>query len=200
LRWFTAQLGDARNLDVYLQRELDEAEREAAGRRREHAYEQVVAAMNSARFRLLLIDLSSWAAIGPWRGGKAAARPIRGFARKRLDKLWATIEPTRGQLAEMDEDTRHRLRIQIKKIRYAVEFFTDVFPGSKRKKRFVRAVEELQESLGKLNDLATARLLAPDLAAELPADPESEGEQLRASAAALDELCGAGPFWRAAKA
>ncbi|CAA9521072.1 MAG: Inorganic triphosphatase [uncultured Sphingomonas sp.] len=200
LRWFTAQLGDARNLDVYLQRELDGGERAAAGRRREQAYDQVVEAMNATKLRLLLIDLTGWAAIGPWRSGKLADRSIRGFARKRLDKLWATIAPTRGLLAQMDEDSRHRLRIQIKKLRYAVEFFRDVYPRTKRRKRFTEAVEGLQEALGKLNDLATARLLAPELTGQAPQESAEETDNLRAAESFLEQLCDAGPFWQSAKA
>jgi inorganic triphosphatase YgiF len=200
LRWFTAQLGDARNLDVYLQREIGDEERQTTARRREEAYDLVVGAMESARLRLLLIDLSAWTAIGPWRTGEAATRPIRGFARKRLNKLWGTIAPFRGMLAQMDEESRHRLRIQVKKLRYATEFFNDLFVRPKRKKRFVAAVEELQESLGRLNDLATARALAPDITGGEMPQLDEESEHLAASETFLDQLCEAGPFWQSAKA
>jgi inorganic triphosphatase YgiF len=200
LRWFTGQLGEARNLDVYLQRELAPEEIEATTRRREEAYDQVIEAMNSAKLRLLLVDLTGWASVGPWRGEKLANRPIRSFATKRLNKLWSTIEPARAMLAQMDEESRHRLRIQVKKMRYAVEFFNEVYPSSKRKKRFVRSVEELQESLGNLNDLATARVLAPDLTNDRPHEETEELEHLRKSETSLEDLCAAGPFWSSSKA
>ena len=60
LRWFTSQLGDARNLDVYLERELQERERRALMRQRKRAYCQVIAAMGSQRLRDLLLDLVGW--------------------------------------------------------------------------------------------------------------------------------------------
>lgn len=197
LRGFTAQLGEARNLDVYLERELEELERETASRKREEAYDHVVEAMNAAMFRLLLIDISAWTATGSWRAHTIAGRSIRGFARKRLDKLWSTIEPTRGTLAQVDEEARHTLRIQIKKMRYAAEFFDTVFPSRKRKKRFGVIIQELQESLGRLNDLATARLLAPSLSNELSPQSLGELENIAVSEALLETLCDAGPFWRA---
>jgi CHAD domain-containing protein len=200
LRWFTGQLGEARNLDVYLQRELAPEEIEATTKRREEAYDQVIEAMNSAKLRLLLVDLTGWASVGPWRGEKPANRPIRSFATKRLNKLWSTIEPARAMLAQMDEESRHRLRIQVKKMRYAVEFFNEVYPSSKRKKWFVRSVEELQESLGNLNDLATARVLAPDLTTDRPDEAAEELEHLRRSESSLEDLCAAGPFWSSSKA
>jgi inorganic triphosphatase YgiF len=200
LRWFTGQLGEARNLDVYLQRELAEEEKQATLQRREQAYDHVITSMNSAKLRLLLIDLMGWASVGSWRDEKLAGRPIRGFAKKRLNKLWATIEPARAMLPQMDEDSRHSLRIQVKKMRYAVEFFKEVYPRSKRKKRFFRAVEELQESLGKLNDLATARALTPDVATEIPHDDTEKLDHLGASETSLEDLCAAGPFWSSSKA
>ncbi len=96
LRCFTAQLGDARNLDVYLERDLDEEERSKLIRKREKAYDDVADAMNSHKFRRLLIDIVGWVAVGAWRAGKAANRPLTSFANRRLDRLWATIASQQG--------------------------------------------------------------------------------------------------------
>jgi triphosphatase len=52
---------------------------------------------------------------------------------------------------------RDRLRIQTKKLRYAAEFFASLFPSkraSKHRKRFLSALERLQDGLGDLNDIA----------------------------------------------
>ena len=84
LRWFTAQLGDARNIDVYLQRDLDEEERARLMPKRESAYDRVVDAMNSHKFRRLLIDLVGWTAMGTWRSSRIAQRSVEGFANRRL--------------------------------------------------------------------------------------------------------------------
>jgi CHAD domain-containing protein len=49
------------------------------------------------------------------------------------------------------------LRIQTKKLRYAAEFFATLFPRKraiKRRKRFLSALERLQDGLGDLNDIA----------------------------------------------
>jgi inorganic triphosphatase YgiF len=61
------------------------------------------------------------------------------------------------KLAELDPRGRHRLRIQAKKVRYASDFFADLFPGrkaSKRRKKFLSALERVQDCLGDLNDIA----------------------------------------------
>jgi CHAD domain-containing protein len=53
--------------------------------------------------------------------------------------------------------SRHRLRIQAKKLRYAAEFFATLFTSklaAKRREHFLDALERLQDGLGDLNDIA----------------------------------------------
>ena len=60
-------------------------------------------------------------------------------------------------LAELEPADRHKLRIQAKKLRYAVEFFSCLFKNKrlvKRRNQFLRQLERLQEGLGDLNDIA----------------------------------------------
>ena len=201
LRWFTSQLGDARNLDVYLKRDLEQGERERLIRKREKAYESVADAMNSHKFCRLLVDLVGWTAIGSWRSGSLAMRPIAMFAGRRLDKLWQSIANAGRNVANMGEGTRHELRIQVKKMRYAIEFLGGLYPHARgAEKAFGEAVEELQESLGKLNDMATALTLVSS-----PAEDGwligslDERKHIIASDQALSELLCTGPFWRAEK-
>lgn len=198
LRWFTAQLGDARNLDVYLERDLDEEERERLIRKRDRAYDDVADAMNSHRFQRLLIDIVGWSAIGSWRRGKAANRSIATFASVRLDRLWRSIATAGRDIAHMDESRRHGLRIQAKKIRYATEFLSGVYPNATTAEgRFASAVEKLQEALGKLNDIATAR----EIGGEPPPDgwligSYEEKRYLRTAEAAYRDLLATADFWR----
>ena len=198
LRWFTSQLGDARNLDVYLKRELGDAEREKLMEDRDRAYIRVADAMNSHRFRRLLVDIVGWTAIGSWRSSKQAARPVAAFANLRLDRLWRTIEGAGRHVAAMDETSRHGLRIQVKKIRYAIEFMNGLYPKSKEaEKAFGKAVEDLQEELGHLNDLATARGLGhePSESGWLIGSYE-ERRHLKAAEEAFASLLKIGDFWR----
>jgi triphosphatase len=199
LRWFTAQLGDARNLDVYLERDLPHDERDRLIRKRERMYEHVVDTMNSHKFRRLLIDLVGWTAIGAWRTGKVAQRPIESFANHRLDRLWKSVAAAGRDVTGMDEPTRHRLRIQVKKLRYAVEFLQGIYTHFKAaEKRFAVAVADLQESLGKLNDLATAKEFGATQIEEtwLIGSPR-ERRNLISTQDALRDVLRTGPFWRA---
>jgi triphosphatase len=199
LRWFTSQLGDARNLDVYLERDLEADERAALIPQREAAYDLVIDVMNSPRLRRLMIDLVGWTAIGAWRSSRQAARPITGLANARLDRLWNLIATAGREIETMDEATRHGLRIQIKKLRYGIEFLRGLYPQSKAvEERFAAAVEALQQSLGTLNDLATARSIRTEPASDgwLIGSYE-ERRSLKSAEDAYRELLRAGPFWRA---
>jgi triphosphatase len=197
VRWFTAQLGDARNLDVYLERRLDDEERTRLTRKRLEAYIEVADAMNSHKFRRLLIDVVGWVAIGAWRSGKLAERPIGSFANRRLGRLWTSIMADKD-VASMDEETRHRVRIQAKKLRYAVEFLQGLYPHARAaEKRFATAMGQLQDTLGKLNDMATARTFAGESAGDGWLIGSLEERRCLVSAEdALRELTRIGPFWR----
>lgn len=62
-------------------------------------------------------------------------------------------------LADIDDEARHEARKSAKKLRYAAEFLQGLFERKnekRRHKRFVKALEALQDQLGALNDLAAA--------------------------------------------
>ena len=155
--------------------------------------------MSSATLQLLMLELAQWAAFGPWRSSKLARKPVRAFAGDRLDRLWSSISDAGRHLADLSEDDRHELRIQVKKMRYAFEFLSGLYPSAKQaQERFGEAVEELQESLGKLNDLAVARTLVEAGAPDddwLIGEPE-ERLHLREAERAYRDLAAVGPFWR----
>jgi inorganic triphosphatase YgiF len=198
LRWFTGQLGDARNLDVYLQRDIADEERGPLERKREEAYDTVVAAMDSARFRRLVLDLIAWAALGQWRGHAAAEKPLEPVINHRIDRIWHRIKGA-GDLADMDDEMRHRVRIQAKKLRYALEFVETLhLHGREQQKKFGKAIEDLQEALGHLNDAAIARTLTTaDAWPILPSEPgEEEKAALKEAETALNRLRKIGAYWR----
>lgn len=202
LRWFTAITGDARNLDVFIGRLEQQAVavplaplREA----REKAYDRVVAALASRRFRDLMLDLVAWVETGGWRKDGKAKQPIGPFAERRLDCFWARVCEGGAVLRTCSEEQRHRLRIAIKKMRYATEFLAGLHQRDERK-RFVRALEAMQDSLGHLNDVATAR----DLVEYLPASavlPEPDPTEIRRylgrAARQFASLVKIGPYWNA---
>src|SRR5579883_2623197 len=98
------------------------------------------------------------------------ASETRGFrlvSNQRVDLLLARrlkkVSKRAKRLAELDARQRHKLRIGIKKLRYAGDFFAGLFSGrkaQKRLRRFLRGLKGLQDRLGALNDIAVHERLA----------------------------------------
>ena len=215
VRWFTDQLGDARNLDVLLKRaprakhaNPDDVElTRALETARARAYETVLEALASQRLRELMLGLVAWIETGAWRESEAAQVRIDAFGRARLDKRWRKVKRGGSDLRHLDSEPLHRLRIEVKKLRYAVEFMASLEHRDEaiaRRTALSAALEDLQEHLGELNDLETARAL---LASLVPAEAmKSADHWLRPSAPqddpidaaeeAYGRLIEAGPFWR----
>jgi inorganic triphosphatase YgiF len=204
LRWFTDKLGEARNLDVLLAaKPIDGADPEPAIRKRlrrsrKEAYLKVQAALAEPRLAELILALVAWSESGGWREGETAREPVRRFAGEQLERSWKRVRKRAKHLRFLTPDDRHGLRIQIKRLRYAAEFFVGLAPKSRRphQKRFVAAARDLQELLGHLNDLETRRQLAPQL---LPDEREFEAEVARLlgeSERAFESLREIGPYWR----
>jgi CHAD domain-containing protein len=197
LRRFSGELGDARNLDVYLQRNLPRDLCRAIERRREEAYGEVITAMGSRRVRRLMTRLAACPAIGEWRGRPKAAKPLKRYLNRRIDRLWRKVEGA-DDVRVMSDEQRHRLRIRVKNLRYALEFADRLHAQGKRKK-FGRAVKDLQEALGQLNDAVVARMLA--IRHAWPIDPDTPNNEartdLREAERALHRLRKIGPYWRA---
>jgi inorganic triphosphatase YgiF len=206
LRWFTAQLGEARNLDVFIGNlEQDHARKARLEADRQQAYDLVIKAVASQRFRDLMLDLVAWAEVGEWRYKKKAAQALVTFTDRRIDKLWRSIELAGAQLGALEEEPRHRLRIQIKKLRYALDFMAEPYSLQRGKqKKFMKVLEELQEQLGFLNDLATARSLSATYSeaseagkvVSAPTTNSDAATYLRKAQSALRRLQRAGAFWR----
>jgi inorganic triphosphatase YgiF len=193
-------LGRARDLDVTLAglRGSDRPKKALAAERRrlkadrDDAYDTLVEMLASDTLPRLFLDLVAWAEAGDWRESPRAKRSIEAFAEERLGRLWRKVRKEGKEIAELDAERRHKLRIQVKKLRYGSEFFASLALGSERRwTSFNGSLEDLQESLGKLNDLETARTVAPG-----SPDAHAAEELLEDSQHAADALREAGPYWR----
>lgn len=86
---------------------------------------------------------------------------VRRFAAGTLDRRHRAVLAIGGRPSEMDAETRHELRIAVKKLRYAAESFAGLHAGKAEKAAgtYLAAMARLQQSLGILNDMATAERL-----------------------------------------
>lgn len=162
LRGLASAFGDARNLDVLLERARPGPLQDRLAVAREAAYDRAGDALSSPHARRLMLDLAEWTTSDDWldsAGSKVGTQPARAFAAVALSRFRRKVKKDGRDLADVDDRARHEVRKDAKKLRYAAEFFASLFERNherRRYKRFVAALEALQDRLGALNDLATA--------------------------------------------
>lgn len=220
LRDASRALGAARDWDVMCQRlaaargtrfpervSLDALQRHGNARRGITA-RRVRRAVAANKFQRTLLRAEHWIANSAWRAEVQAgvlAAPVAPLARKALKRLLKRALRCGECAAALDGDDRHRLRIRIKRFRYACEFFASLYPR-RRTESFTRHLENLQDTLGELNDIASARRLLGDatgmpstaaaaLARILSRDARRERRLLTELDAQWKILRAADPFW-----
>jgi inorganic triphosphatase YgiF len=236
LKWVTRELSPARDLDVYTSQVLgafreqykDNAEFGSLcrdfERQRADAFGRAADAVRSDRYRLLLIELAAWVEAGAWgRGDDEAARaphgrPIELYAAAELARRRKKIMKKVKAFERLDAAQRHKLRIAVKKLRYAAEFVANVFPTKRAKNRrlaLLASVKRIQDCLGALNDITVHEKLSlgvldeqdeasPKLlrdrafvAGLVAGQQEARAVKLTEdTAAALDDFRAVKPFWK----
>jgi inorganic triphosphatase YgiF len=198
LKWLAGALSPARDLDVFMAEVMAPLREEhpdhsgladiyrdiAARRLRAHA--DAVAACRSDRYQTVLLDTMEWIESGPWRtddGPLLRSRreqPVTALAADELARRRRGIIKAGKGLRGFSAQERHALRIRGKKLRYAVEFFANVFPGkrnARRREDVLTALKDLQDALGGLNDIATREQLAEKIAGEAHGDEQAARER-----------------------
>lgn len=176
IKWLLAQLGPARDTEVFLAEIIDPVAAnhpDHAGfralhhhwaDRRDHELKAALAAVKDRRFTGLLLDLGAWVESGDWCQDKDRPLlhdPLAPFARKVLDRQARRMRKAAGKnVSKLAPARLHEVRILGKQLRYAGEFFAPLY-GSKAK-AFLSVLADLQDVLGEINDIAVA---GPHLAA-----------------------------------
>lgn len=152
-----------------------------AGHRRDAAYSAMRSALRDPAYHGFAEDLGTWIAHARWRRpGDDESRqillsaPALTFAteviRERHDRAVERVL----DLSEQPPEQRHKLRIALKKLRYAVEFFGTLFP-TKALNPYVKSLRRLQDDMGRANDIAVMTRLIRELrddAAQASIDPD----------------------------
>jgi triphosphatase len=206
LKWLTEELGPAREFEVFLTHVVAPARRHHRrltgmrrlssdlAERRRSSDERARNAVRSERFRHLLLNVATWLEIGEWRHPRVELlrelgdMPIAISAATQLRRLSKKIRKRGQLLPKFDHHQRHKLRIQAKKLRYATDFFEAVFSGkkaSKSRKAFLSALEDLQDHLGDLNDIAVHENLIADIANSSAPKAQAKSRPQRAFAAGV---------------
>lgn len=156
---------------------------------RRHAGQAARTAVAAPAYTGMLLRLSATLNAGSWRGnGARAAAALPQFAAAAMARQHSVVVKRGRRIEKLAFQDLHRLRIAVKRLRYIAEFFLPLAP--KKARNYVRALSELQDLLGRLNDYAVAWRLLDTLGAEesSPAYRQAEG-YVRGWSAAEAERC-----------
>jgi inorganic triphosphatase YgiF len=180
LKWLASALGPARNWDVFVTQSLppilkqfpsdqglkglyhEASKAQAAARNDAHL------ALRSHRYDRMLLSLGTWLMADGWHAQLSAEQkkqldtPILELAQQVLASCHKTVHQHGPELLNMSVEERHEVRIAVKKLRYATEFFASLFPR-KSTRSYIEALAALQDELGVLNDAATTHILLQHL-------------------------------------
>jgi inorganic triphosphatase YgiF len=182
LKWLAGKLAPVRDLDVFLKGKIasfEGSDSPTAGLpelkseliyRRDIAAESAKAAIATARYRLLIFNILEWIEDGKWlrQPRSQGKRKIRPFAADLFERRTRKARRKAKRAGEVDAHARHKLRIAIKKLRYALYFFETLYShdgSTKALSRYKKYLKDLQDNLGALNDIAVHQKLAIKLAA-----------------------------------
>lgn len=168
--------GPVRDLDVYLLQESDYKQRlpdrlqeglgyffdELAARRKQEQ-QKLVQAMASPQYKEILTDwqqtLDPAARLPAGKNGEIAIGTLAG---KIIHKRFLRVLKDGQRIGRDTPDSElHQLRIECKKLRYSLEFFSSLYDQDQIKK-LVGQLKKLQNNLGDFNDLSVQQEMLAD--------------------------------------
>ena len=216
LRTIARALGEVRDMDVLLEdleahvaklpgagREAIEPLRQAWRRQREAARGRLIARLDSRQYREFVedyLELTESPGAGEVQTPMGQPSLVRDTAGSRIMAAYEHVRAYQTIITWADVPTLHALRIEAKRLRYCLEYFSEVMPISSRK--LIAAVTEMQDHLGLLHDADVAatvtRAWLNTNAPHLPATSrEAVGLYLDSREAAVERLRRTfRPLWR----
>ncbi len=185
-KWLAGELGPARGWDVFLSDTLGapgrlpapgadfDGLRLAAEAPRQAGYAVMREAIGCTRTVRFEMQLSQWIARRGWRnevdrdGLAILAEPAQAMAMRVLDRLHRKALKQGRRFKSLSAEQRHALRITLKKLRYATEFFLPLCAEPEAAGRFVARLSALQDALGRDHDAATTQPLLDEITLQPP--------------------------------
>lgn len=170
LRTTAGALGEVRDLDVLLEgldahmaglpvpgRAAMEPLRQAWRRQREVARTRLIARLDSKQYRQFVeeyLDFTESPGVGEVLTPMGQPSLVRDTAGSRILAAYEHVRAYQTIMTWADVPTLHALRIEAKRLRYTLEFFSEVLPMNAR--RLITTVTEMQDHLGLMNDADVA--------------------------------------------
>jgi CHAD domain-containing protein len=161
-KWLAGECAAARDLHVFLNETVSDVAplvKRVASRVAKAHLERARTALTSARYNAFNGQL---AAFGEATDAGSPSR-LDDFGRAVLDQRHGKVERRGHKIGALDGKRLHRLRIAIKKLRYAATFLQPAF-ASRAAKAYIEATVRLQGALGALNDREVAGQMVADIA------------------------------------
>jgi CHAD domain-containing protein len=175
-RWLMQQLGPARDWDVFAESTVTRLVaaapdvdfgglREAVERQRKSSYAALQTVLVDPRCNRFLLSLGQLVERRGWRNEidsealAALSLPMPTLANKILARLHRKALRRGAHFRQLNVDAQHDLRIDLKKLRYATEFFLPLYATQAPVRRYARRLARLQTSLGRVRDIASTRVL-----------------------------------------
>jgi triphosphatase len=194
LKWIASTLGAARNWDVLGEYLLPLARHFAAddgitalsraiGESRRGAYAAVTQTITAPRYTDFVLRMLTWTESRGWRQQSVSEAsvlllaPIGDLAADLLDQCHHKARKLAKQFEYLAPDGRHKLRIAVKKLRYAIDSLQHLYrtkPVTRRLKR----LGALQDDLGVINDITTMDGLLDELQATAASEELGRGSAL----------------------
>jgi triphosphatase len=180
LRWMANILGPARNWDVFSssllapvlsampsERDLGKLCR-ICEHERQSAHHRANDAIRSRQYTTALLKLSQWFASCSWRNQPVSQQSallmaaIEDMAPNLIERRYKKAAKAADRFDQLTLQQRHEFRISIKKLRYTVEFFRDLFDND-QVSAFLERVKPVQDDVGYANDVRVAHELLASL-------------------------------------
>ncbi|MBV9694814.1 MAG: CHAD domain-containing protein, partial [Alphaproteobacteria bacterium] len=168
---FASAIAPARDLDVFAEELFpppvaavgDDAAfailRERLDQARVEAWERTIARVASTEFAVLLDEIAGVTQsrrLGPDPADEGLRAMVKTAAPRRLEKFLAKARKRGRHLKSLEQRNCHHLRIALKKLRYACEFYAPLYKR-KRVKKYLKSLKDLQDLLGAFNDAGQVR-------------------------------------------
>jgi CHAD domain-containing protein len=176
LKWLNGRLGDARDMDVAIERLADTRKRQPDATANIRSWEkkcadkhrQLARALGSERYRRLIKSTANWLDNGSWstktdkRAAKRRAAAVIDYCTRKLARWHEKLLNKSRRLEDMSAKKRHRLRLANKRLRYSIEFFAGLLADRNSAiEATLKHLRKAQESLGELNDAFKIQTMAP---------------------------------------
>jgi triphosphatase len=164
-------MGEGRNWDVFAdlvragptqvfpdERGFD-ALLDASGTHRDEGHRIVDTMLKDIGTTRFVLSALGFVARRGWRSAVPGAElprlsaPADGFAAQSLERLHRRVRKRGKNIVELPADERHEVRVMLKALRYATEFFGGLFPATATVRTYARTAARLQDVLGMFNDM-----------------------------------------------